>query len=108
MGRIVFTVNVILDGAIIAVALSAGVLVLLEIGRRISVRQFAEEESASKGLGAIEGAISRLLGVDPRIFVFWDTRCLLLPGGGNGAGADAAPARAEGNVRNHHEANAGR
>jgi hypothetical protein len=52
MGWIVFTVNVILDGTIIAVALS-GVLVLLEIGRRISVCQIAEEgESASKGLGA--------------------------------------------------------
>jgi len=52
MDWIVFTVNVILDGTIIAVALS-GVLVLLEIGRRIRVCQLAEEgESASKGLGA--------------------------------------------------------
>ena len=43
MGWIVFTVNVILAGTIFAVALSAGVLVLLEIGRRIGVRQLAEE-----------------------------------------------------------------
>jgi hypothetical protein len=40
------------------IALSAGVLVLLEIGRRIGVRQLAEEgESASKGLGAIFGLL---------------------------------------------------
>jgi hypothetical protein len=64
MGWIVFTVNVILSGTIFAVALSAGVLVLLEIGRRIGVRQLAEEgETASKGLGAIEGAIFGLLGL---------------------------------------------
>jgi hypothetical protein len=51
-------------GTIFAVALSAGVLVLLEIGRRIGVRQLAEEgETASKGLGAIEGAIFGLLGL---------------------------------------------
>src|SRR5271165_976120 len=64
MGRIVFTMNVILAGTIFAVALSAGVLVLLEIGRRIGVRQLAEEgESASKGLSAMEGAIFGLLGL---------------------------------------------
>jgi hypothetical protein len=51
-------------GTIFAVALSAGVLVLLEIGRRIGVCQLAEEgETASKGLGAIEGAIFGLLGL---------------------------------------------
>jgi hypothetical protein len=56
--------NVILAGTIFAVVLSAGILVLLEIGRRIGVRQLAEEgESASKGLGAIEGAIFGLLGL---------------------------------------------
>jgi hypothetical protein len=55
--------NVILAGTIFAVVLSAGILVLLEIGRRIGVRQLAEEgETASKGLGAIEGAIFGLLG----------------------------------------------
>ena len=64
MDWIVFTVYVILAGTIFAVALSAGVLVLLEIGRRIGVRQLAEEgETASKGLGAIEGAIFGLLGL---------------------------------------------
>jgi hypothetical protein len=56
--------NVILAGTIFAVVLSAGILVLLEIGRRIGVRQITEEgESASKGLGAIEGAIFGLLGL---------------------------------------------
>jgi hypothetical protein len=56
--------NVILAGIIFAVVLSAGILVLLEIRRRIGVRQLAEEgESASKGLGAIEGAIFGSLGL---------------------------------------------
>jgi hypothetical protein len=56
--------NVILAGTIFAVVLSAGVLLLLEIGRRIGVRQLVEEgESASRGLGAIEGAIFGLLGL---------------------------------------------
>jgi hypothetical protein len=37
--------------------------VLLEIGRRIGVHQIKEEgETASQGLGAIEGAIFGLLG----------------------------------------------
>jgi uncharacterized membrane protein len=41
--------NVILAGTIFAVAMSAGILVLLEIGRRIGVRQLAEEgETASQ------------------------------------------------------------
>jgi hypothetical protein len=56
--------NVILAGTIFAIVLSARILVLLEIGRRIGLRQLAEEgESASKGLGAIEGAIFGLLGL---------------------------------------------
>ena len=65
MGWLVFTVNIILPETIFAVALSAGVLVLLEIGRRIGVRQLneGEGETASKGLGAIEGAIFGLLGL---------------------------------------------
>src|SRR5271165_4721851 len=54
--------NVILAGTIFAVVLSAGILVLLEIGRRIGVRQLAEEgESASKGLGAIFGLLGLIL-----------------------------------------------
>jgi hypothetical protein len=61
---IAFNMNVILAGAIFAAALSAGILVLLEIGRRIGVRQIKEEgETASQGLGAIEGAIFGLLGL---------------------------------------------
>jgi hypothetical protein len=56
--------NVILAGTIFAVVMSAGILVLLEIGRRIGVHQLAEEgETASQGLGAIEGAIFGLLGL---------------------------------------------
>ena len=50
--------NAILAGIIFAVVLSAGILVLLEIGRRVGLLRIAEEgETASKGLSAIEGAI---------------------------------------------------
>jgi hypothetical protein len=56
--------NLILAGTIFAVVLSAGILALLEIGRRIGVRQLMEEgESASKGLCAMESAIVGFLGV---------------------------------------------
>ena len=56
--------NAILAGIIFAVVLSAGILVLLEIGRRVGLRRIAEEgETASKGLSAIEGAIFGLLGL---------------------------------------------
>jgi hypothetical protein len=56
--------NAILAGIIFAAALSAGILFLLEIGRRIGVRRIAEEgETASKGLTAIEGAIFGLMGL---------------------------------------------
>ena len=56
--------NAILAGIIFAVVLSAGILVLLEIGRRAGARRIAEEgETASKGLSAIEGAIFGLLGL---------------------------------------------
>jgi hypothetical protein len=56
--------NAILAGIIFAVVLSAGILVLLEIGRRVGLRRIAEEgEAASKGLSAIEGAIFGLLGL---------------------------------------------
>jgi hypothetical protein len=61
---IAFNINIFLAGIIFAVVLSAAILVLLEIGRRIGVRQLAEEgENASKGLGATEGAIFGLLGL---------------------------------------------
>ena len=56
--------NAILAGIIFAVVLLAGILVLLEIGRRVGLRRIAEEgETASKGLSAIEGAIFGLLGL---------------------------------------------
>jgi len=36
--KIAFNMNVILGGTVFAVVMSAGILVLLEIGRRIGVR----------------------------------------------------------------------
>lgn len=56
--------NIILTGAIYAAALAAGVLVLIDTGRRIGARRFREEgEIAAKGFGAVEGAIFGLLGL---------------------------------------------
>jgi hypothetical protein len=56
--------NVTFLGAIFATGLAVGIIVLLAIGRRIGARRIAEEgETASTGLGAIEGAIFGLLGL---------------------------------------------
>lgn len=56
--------NFALPGIIMAVALFAAILLSIEIGRRIGVRRLREEgESATKGFGAVEGAIFGLLGL---------------------------------------------
>jgi hypothetical protein len=56
--------NEILVGTIFAVVQFVGILVMLEIGRRIGVRQITEEgEIASKGLGSMGGAMFGLLGL---------------------------------------------
>jgi hypothetical protein len=83
MDWIVFAVNVILDGTIIAVALS-GVLVLLEIGRRIRSASLRKKERAhQKVSGRIEGAISRLLEL---ILAFSFSGTLAVSGGNGGTG----------------------
>lgn len=51
-------------GAAFAILLAAGIIMLLEVGRRIGARRLAEEgEAAAKGFGAIEGAVFALLGL---------------------------------------------
>lgn len=56
--------NIIFAGLIFSVGLFAGILALIETGRRIGARRLAEEgESASKGSGAVVGAIFALLGL---------------------------------------------
>jgi hypothetical protein len=56
--------NITLLGAIFAISLAVGIVILLEVGRRIGARRIATEgEAASKGLGAIEGAIFGLMGL---------------------------------------------
>jgi hypothetical protein len=56
--------NPVFYGAVFALVLAAGIIALLETGRRIGVRRLAEEgESAAKGFGAIEGAVFALLGL---------------------------------------------
>jgi hypothetical protein len=47
-----------------AVGLFAGMLVLLEVGRRVGVRRFARDrDGARAGIGAVEGALFGLLGL---------------------------------------------
>ena len=47
--------NPVFFGAIFALLLATGIIVLLEAGRRIGARRLADEgETAAKGFGAIE------------------------------------------------------
>lgn len=56
--------NITLFGSLFAFSLAVGIIVLLEVGRRIGARMIAKEgESAAKGFGAIEGAIFGLMGL---------------------------------------------
>src|SRR5437899_141288 len=53
-----------LQSTVSTLALFCGMLVLLEIGRRIAVRRMARDpEGARAGIGAIEGAVFGLLGL---------------------------------------------
>ena len=56
--------NPVFFGAFFALLLATGVIVLLEVGRRIGARRLAKEgEAAAKGFGAIEAAVFALLGL---------------------------------------------
>jgi hypothetical protein len=56
--------NIAVSSAILSAALLAGILLLIETGRRIGTRRLSEEgESASKGFGALVGAVFGLLGL---------------------------------------------
>src|SRR5882724_3697115 len=56
--------NPVFFGAIFALLLATGIIVLLEVGRRIGARRLAKEgETAAKGFGAIESAVFALLGL---------------------------------------------
>jgi hypothetical protein len=56
--------NPVFFGALFALLLATGIIVLLEVGRRIGARRLAEEgETAAKGFGAIETAVFALLGL---------------------------------------------
>ena len=56
--------NPVFFGAIFALLLATGIIVLLEVGRRIGARRLADEgETAAKGFGAIESAVFALLGL---------------------------------------------
>jgi hypothetical protein len=59
-----YRMNPILYGALFALLLATGIIVLLEVGRRIGQRRLKEEgAAAAKGFGAIESAIFALLGL---------------------------------------------
>jgi hypothetical protein len=56
--------NPVFFGAVFALLLAIGIIVLLGVGRRIGSRRLAEEgETAAKGFGAIESAVFALLGL---------------------------------------------
>jgi len=56
--------NPVFFGAVFALLLATGIIVLLEVGRRIGARRLAKEgETAAKGFGAIESAVFALLGL---------------------------------------------
>lgn len=56
--------NPVFFGAVFALLLAIGIIVLLEVGRRIGARRRAVEgEAAAKGFGAIETAVFALLGL---------------------------------------------
>ncbi len=56
--------NPVFFGAVFALLLATGIIVLLDVGRRIGARRLAEEgETAAKGFGAIESAVFALLGL---------------------------------------------
>jgi hypothetical protein len=56
--------NLSILAILLCIALFAGILVMIETGRRIGVRRFQEEgEIAAKGFSAVEGAIFALLGL---------------------------------------------
>jgi hypothetical protein len=56
--------DMILLAALVALGLLFGILVLLEVGRRLGERRIAEDpEGARSGIGAVEGAIFGLVGL---------------------------------------------
>src|SRR5215475_7969280 len=56
--------DVIFTALLFAVTLFVGMLLLLEVGRRIGLRRIAEEaEGARAGVTAVEGAVFGLLGL---------------------------------------------
>lgn len=56
--------SITLLGALFAVGLAVGIVVLLEVGRRIGAKRMAVEgESAVNGLGTIQGAMFGLMGL---------------------------------------------
>jgi hypothetical protein len=56
--------NLIFAAALTAIGLFGGVLILLEVGRRIGARRLASDsEGARAGTGAVEGAVFGLMGL---------------------------------------------
>lgn len=59
-----FTVNQIVNALILAIGLFIGILILLDVGRRLGARRLASDpEGARAGTGTVEGAVFALLGL---------------------------------------------
>jgi hypothetical protein len=56
--------NIILAAALTAIGLFGGIMLLLEVGRRIGIRRMGgDSEGARAGTGAVEGAVFGLMGL---------------------------------------------
>ena len=63
-------VNPAVGGTLFAVALTLGILIMLEMGRRIRrVQQARHGDEMSKGLGAVEGAVFGIMGLLLVVFI---------------------------------------
>ena len=66
--------NQVATGSLFAAGLFVGVLVLMWVGRMVGAKRFAEEgESASKGFGAVEGAVFGLMGLVLAVVAYFIT-----------------------------------
>ena len=56
--------NLIFSASVLAIGLFLGILLLLEIGRRVGLRRLAQDsEGARTGLAVVEGAVFGLMGL---------------------------------------------
>jgi hypothetical protein len=101
----------ILYNCLLTVSLLVGMLLLLEIGRRMGIRRMAQEKDEGAGLGAVEGAVFSLLGLLIAFILYgaaarFDTRRQLIVEETNAIGTaylrlDLLPTEAQPALREH-------